>query len=50
MATSVEDFMKYVESKNVGQAEFLQAVREFVESVWPVLEKYPKYKQFKILE
>eukprot|EP00274_Cyanoptyche_gloeocystis_P001292 CAMPEP_0196652974 /NCGR_PEP_ID=MMETSP1086-20130531/2501_1 /TAXON_ID=77921 /ORGANISM="Cyanoptyche gloeocystis , Strain SAG4.97" /LENGTH=446 /DNA_ID=CAMNT_0041983873 /DNA_START=91 /DNA_END=1431 /DNA_ORIENTATION=- len=49
MAT-VEDFIAAVEAKNPCQPEFLQAVREFVESVWPVLERNPKYIEFKILE
>jgi hypothetical protein len=31
----VDDFMTYVESKNPAQNEFIQAVREVVESLIP---------------
>ncbi|HXK81471.1 MAG TPA: NADP-specific glutamate dehydrogenase [Bacteroidales bacterium] len=46
----VDDFMTYVESKNPAQNEFIQAVREVVESLIPYVEENPKYKMAKILE
>ncbi len=50
MAKNVETFMEKVKAKNPGQKEFLQAVEEVVESLMPVLDRNPKYKQAKILE
>jgi glutamate dehydrogenase (NADP+) len=43
------DFMTEMTAKNQGQPEFLQAVKEVIESIWPVYESNPKYKQAKIL-
>ena len=50
MYRSVEEFMKYVKEKNPGQPEFHQAVLEVMESIWPVIEKNPKYQEANILE
>ena len=50
MTTSVDAFMERVQAKNPGETEFLQAVREVVESVMPVIERNPAYKNAKILE
>ncbi|MEZ4651179.1 MAG: NADP-specific glutamate dehydrogenase [Candidatus Eisenbacteria bacterium] len=47
---AVSDFMKYVAARNPGETEFLQAVEEVVESIWPYLEKHPEYRDAKILE
>ncbi|MCA9755932.1 MAG: NADP-specific glutamate dehydrogenase [Candidatus Eisenbacteria bacterium] len=47
---AVSDFMKYVAARNSGETEFLQAVEEVVESIWPYLEKHPEYRDAKILE
>ncbi len=44
------EFMNQVISRNPGELEFHQAVREFVESVWSIYEKNPRYKEAKILE
>lgn len=40
----------YVEKKNAGQAEFIQAVDELLESIAPVIEQHPEYEQYGILE
>ena len=50
MAREIEEFMTKVINKNTGETEFHQAVREVIESVWPVIEKNPKYQSAKILE
>jgi glutamate dehydrogenase (NADP+) len=50
MANSVDDFMKQVVDKNPDQPEFHQAVHEVVETVWPVVQSNPAYRQMKILE
>jgi len=47
--TTVE-FMEYVRVKNPAQPEFHQAVHEVVQSIWPVLEARPHYKEANILE
>ena len=47
---NVESFLKMVEEKNPNQPEFMQAVREVVESLWDFLEENPKYLKEKILE
>jgi glutamate dehydrogenase/leucine dehydrogenase len=46
----VEEFMAQVVANNHGQPEFHQAVREVVESVYPVVEATPAYRKAKILE
>jgi len=50
MSTSVESFMNDVVASNGGQSEFHQAVHEVVETVWPVVERNPAYRQMKILQ
>ncbi len=42
--------MSKVISRNPGESEFHQAVREVSESVMPFIEKNPKYEKAKILE
>ncbi|MEM7158695.1 MAG: NADP-specific glutamate dehydrogenase [Myxococcota bacterium] len=42
--------MERVRSKNPAEDEFLQAVREVAESVMPLVETTPAYRQAKILE
>ena len=43
-------FMQKVIERNHNEPVFHQAVREVAESILPILEEYPKYKQRKILE
>ncbi len=42
--------MESVRAKNQGEEEFLQAVREVAESVMPLVEATPAYRQAQILE
>ena len=42
--------MEMVEKKNVGQPEFIQAVREVAEAIIPFIEEHPEYKRASILE
>ncbi len=44
------DFLNSVREKNNGEAEFLQAVEEVVETVWDYYIDHPQYCQAKILE
>jgi len=46
----MKEFMYQVEARNPNQNEFLQAVHEVVESIWPVYESNPRYKEAKILD
>jgi len=41
--TSLPDFLRHVSERNPGQPEFLQAVTEVMESLWPFIERNPKY-------
>jgi len=50
MSEFVSQFMENVRAKNPAQPEFIQAVQEVVESLEPVLEKHPEYREAKILE
>ena len=43
MYKTVDAFMESVISKNPGQDEFHQAVREVVESIWDYLQNNPHY-------
>ena len=46
----VDAFMDKVRERNGNEPEFLQAVQEVVESIVPIVESTPKYKEHKILE
>jgi glutamate dehydrogenase/leucine dehydrogenase len=50
MSNSVNEFMQQVSARNPGEKEFLQAVQEVVESIWPVIERDPRYRSGKVLE
>ncbi|PKN00649.1 MAG: NADP-specific glutamate dehydrogenase [Elusimicrobia bacterium HGW-Elusimicrobia-2] len=45
-----EKFIKAVEEKNADQPEFIQCVREIVESVWDVYESSDKFKKARVLD
>jgi glutamate dehydrogenase (NADP+) len=47
---SLAEFLTYVESRNPGQPEFLQAVTEVMESLWPYISDHPRYAEHGILE
>lgn len=46
----MQGFLDYVAAKNPAQPEFLQAVKEVVESVWDIYETNPRFKEAKILD
>ena len=50
VSREVESFMTWVAGRNPGQPEFLQAVREFVESVMPMVLEHTAYRKAKILQ
>ncbi|MGH8821462.1 MAG: NADP-specific glutamate dehydrogenase [Rhodoferax sp.] len=43
-------FLGHVAGRNPGQSEYLQAVTEVMESLWPYIEKHPKYAAQGLLE
>jgi glutamate dehydrogenase/leucine dehydrogenase len=45
---SVAAFMDHVVAKSASQFEFHQAVREVIESVWPVFDRHPEYLEARI--
>ncbi|WP_222564539.1 NADP-specific glutamate dehydrogenase [Novilysobacter antarcticus] len=47
---SAGDFLAYVTDRNPAETEFLQAVTEVVESIWPFIENNPKYARYGLLE
>ena len=47
---SVESFLAEVAARNPHQPEFLQAVTEVMESLWPFIEKHPRYAEHSLLE
>ena len=47
---SVEGFLAHVAHRNPGQPEYLQAVTEVMESLWPYIEQHPKYTAHSLLE
>ena len=46
----VEAYMKDIIAYNAGEREFHQAVCEVAESIIPILDRHPEYKEAKILE
>lgn len=47
---SLAQFLAKVSDRNPGQPEFMQAVTEVMESLWPFIEKNPRYAQQSVLE
>lgn len=47
---SLSSFLESVQKRDPLQPEFLQAVREVFTSLWPFLEKNPKYREQALLE
>ena len=47
---SRHQFLEHVALRNPGQPEFLQAVTEVAESLWPFLEQNPRYAEQGLLE
>ncbi|AGX86881.1 NADP-specific glutamate dehydrogenase [Candidatus Symbiobacter mobilis] len=48
--TSVNAFLNDVAQRNPGQPEFLQAVTEVMESLWPFIAAHPKYAEYGLLD
>ena len=50
MNTYIADVLDIVTRRNAGEPEFLQAVREVLESLGPVIARHKKYRDGRILE
>jgi len=50
VGNNVKTILNDLETRNAGEPEFLQAVREVLTSLEPVVERYPKYQEMKVLE
>ena len=49
-ANQHQDFIQQVASRNQGQPEFLQAVTEVIESLWPYISQHSKYAEHGLLD
>ncbi|MBS0309652.1 MAG: NADP-specific glutamate dehydrogenase [Proteobacteria bacterium] len=47
---SLHHYLQHIADRNAGQPEFLQAVTEVMESLWPYIEKHPKYAEQGLLD
>jgi len=47
---SADDFLAHIAERNPGQPEYLQAVTEVIHSLWPFIERHPKYQAYSLLE
>ena len=47
---NVHRFLDHVAQRNPGQIEYLQAVTEVMESLWPYIEQHPRYATLSLLE
>ncbi len=46
----MSDILRTIKSRDPGEKEFHQAVREVVETIQPVVERHPEYRQAAVLE
>ena len=50
MSTYVQDALNSIKARDPHQPEFLQAVHEVYESLGPVIDKHPEYREARMLE
>ncbi|MEX2045025.1 MAG: glutamate dehydrogenase, partial [Opitutus sp.] len=50
MNAYIAEVLDVVARRNAGESEFLQAAREVLESLDPVVERHRKYRDARILE
>ncbi len=50
MSNNVKTILNDLAVRNAGEPEFLQAVSEVLTSLEPVVDRYPKYQEMKVLE
>ncbi|MBX2961098.1 MAG: NADP-specific glutamate dehydrogenase [Cyclobacteriaceae bacterium] len=44
------DILDLVQQRNPNEPEFIQAAKEVIDSIWPVIEKHKEFQTLKILE
>lgn len=47
---TLAEFMAYVDDRNPGQPEFIQAVEEVMASLWPFISEHPRYAEHALLD
>jgi len=47
---SLQEFSNYVSERNPTQPEFMQAVTEVLESLWPFITTNPRYAEHGVLD
>jgi glutamate dehydrogenase (NADP+) len=47
---SFEEFCTYIAVRNPGQPEYMQAVAEVMESLWPFIAQHPRYAEHGLLD
>ncbi|MGA2528217.1 MAG: NADP-specific glutamate dehydrogenase [Acidimicrobiales bacterium] len=50
MSSDIKAILNDLETRNAHEPEFLQAVSEVLSSLEPVIERFPKYREAKVLE
>ena len=50
VSETVGEFMDRVMARSPGESEFHQAAHEVVESIWPVLDRHPEFREVNILD
>jgi len=48
--SGLQEFIAYVAERNPGQPEYLQAVTEVMESLWPFISLHPRYAEHGLLD
>lgn len=47
---SCAQFLQLIADRNPGQPEYLQAVTEVMESLWPFIQKHPRYGEYGLVD
>ena len=48
--TNLQEFSTHVAERNPNQPEYMQAVTEVVESLWPFIMEHPRYAEHGLLD
>ncbi|WP_066801219.1 NADP-specific glutamate dehydrogenase [Sphingomonas soli] len=48
--TNLNDHLEAIAARNPGQAEFMQAVTEVLHSIWPYVQRNPRYAEHALLD
>src|SRR5688572_6815187 len=50
MSSGLNDFLQRLRQRDPDQAPFHQAAEEILQSLWPFLERNPRYREYGLLE